>query len=186
MCIDGPKEVVGTEIPGSHHRVLQPEVPQTSCIRADVNSLARIEVPAMPDDSTAPENISRRLSRRPGQTVECGWCGQPVEVPARGRVPLWCSSSCRHRAWESRRANRDPQREVRVVTRTVEVERAAIRSVEVPVPTEPRTAEEWATLLVTFATRLAQGRIYRRDLPTLEPAVRRLADVWLRTINQSP
>ncbi len=150
-----------------------------------VDSLARIEVGPMPDDRTAPENTARQLSRRPGQMVECGWCGRPVEVPARGRVPLWCSSSCRHRAWESRRANRDKQAEVRVVTRTVEVERVVARSVGVPVPTEPRSAEEWATLLEMFATRLAQGRIYRRDLPTLEPAVRRLADVWLRTINQS-
>lgn len=140
----------------------------------------------MPDDSTAPDNTALRLPRRPGQTVECGWCGRPVEVPARGRVPLWCSSSCRHRAWESRRANRDQQGEVRVATRTVEVEKAVTRSIEVPVPTEPRTAEEWATTLETLATRLAQGRIYRRDLPTLEPAVRRLADVWLRTINQRP
>lgn len=139
----------------------------------------------MPDDSSTPENTARQLSRRLGQTVECGWCGRPVKVPARGRVPLWCSSSCRHRAWELRRANRDNHAEVRVVTRTVEVEKVVTRSVEVPVPAEPRSAEEWATLLEMFATRLAQGRIYRRDLPTLEPAVRRLADVWLRTINQS-
>lgn len=122
-----------------------------------VDSLARIEVRPMPDDSTTPGNIARHLARRPGQTVECGWCGRPVEVPARGRVPLWCSSSCRHRAWESRRANRDKQAEVRVVTRTVEVEKVVTRSVEVPVPTEPRSAEERATLLEMFATRLAQA-----------------------------
>ena len=53
-----------------------------------VDSLARIEVGPMPDDRTAPENTARHLSRRPGQMVECGWCGRPVEVPARGRVPL--------------------------------------------------------------------------------------------------
>ena len=121
--------------------------------------------------------------RRPGQTVECGWCGQPVPVPSRGRIPSWCSSSCRHRAWEARRAERDNLPEVRVVTRTIEVEKLVSHTVEVPVPVpvEPRTAEEWATLLETFATRLAQGRIYRRDLSTLEPAVRRLAEVWNRT-----
>lgn len=73
---------------------------------------------------------------------------------------------------------------MRVVTRTVEVEKPVIRSVEVPVPVEPRSADEWAALLETFATRLAQGRIYRRDLPTLEPAVQRLAEVWLRTTNE--
>lgn len=124
-------------------------------------------------------------ARRPGQTVECGWCGRQVPIPARGRVPSWCSSSCRHRAWEARRANRDQTGEVRLVTRTVEVERLVTRTVEVQVPTEPHNAQEWASLLELLATRLAQGRIYRRDLPALEPAVRRLADVWLRTVNQS-
>ena len=122
--------------------------------------------------------------RRPGQTVECGWCGRAVEVPARGRVPSWCSSSCRHRAWEARRASREQLGDVRVVTRMIEVEKPTIRTVEVPVPTEPRTADEWEALLQAFATRLAQGRIYRRDLPTLEPAVRRLVEVWNRTLQQ--
>lgn len=94
-----------------------------------VDSLARIEVRPLPDDSTTPGNTARHLARRPGQTVEWGWCGRTVEVPPRGRIPLWCSSSCRHRAWESRRANRDKQAEVRVVTRTVEVEKVVTRSV---------------------------------------------------------
>lgn len=138
----------------------------------------------MPDDNASAESADGQRPRRPGQTVECGWCGRSVEVPARGRVPLWCSSSCRHRAWEARRASRELQTEVRVVTRTVEVEKPVIRSVEVPVPVEPRSADEWAALLEMFATRLAQGRIYRRDLPTLEPAVQRLAEVWLRTTNE--
>lgn len=129
------------------------------------------------------ENRTRGRRRRPGQTVECGWCGSPVVVPTRGRVPSWCSSSCRHRAWEARRANREQTAEVRVVTQTIEVDRPVVHNVEVPVLTEPRNAEEWATLLETFATRLAQGRIHRRDLPTLEPAVQRLAEVWLRAVN---
>ena len=122
--------------------------------------------------------------RRAGQTVECGWCGRAVEVPARGRVPSWCSSSCRHRAWEARRVDRERPADVRVVTRTVEVEKPTIRMVEVPVPAEPRTAEDWAVVLQALATRLAQGRIYRRDLPTLTPAMRRLVAVWNRTIEQ--
>ena len=123
--------------------------------------------------------------RRPGQTVECGWCGRAVEVPAHGRVPSWCSSSCRHRAWEARRADREQLGDVRVVTRMIEVEKPTTRTVEVRVPTEPRTADEWEALLQAFATRLAQGRIYRRDLPTLEPAVRRLVEVWNRTLQQT-
>lgn len=138
----------------------------------------------MADEKASAEDRGVHRPRRPGQTVECGWCGRFVEVPARGRVPLWCSSSCRHRAWEARRASREQQTEVRVVTRTVEVEKPVTRLVEVPVPVEPRSVDEWAALLETFATRLAQGRIYRRDLPTLEPAVQRLAEVWLRTTNE--
>ena len=122
--------------------------------------------------------------RRPGQTIECGWCGQPILVPARGRIPSWCSSSCRHRAWEARRAERESFPQVRVGTRLVEVERPVRQTVEVPVLTEPHTAEEWATLWETFATRLAQGRIYRRDLATVEPAVRRVVEVWNRTLHQ--
>ena len=31
-------------------------------------------------------------------------CRATVPVPSRGRVPKWCSASCRHRAWEQRRA----------------------------------------------------------------------------------
>jgi hypothetical protein len=60
------------------------------------------------------------------------------------------------------------------------VEKPTIHKVKIP--TEPRTADEWAGLLEALATRLAQGRIYRRDLPTLTPAVRRLVEVWNRTI----
>ncbi len=32
--------------------------------------------------------------------VAFGWCGREVVVAARGRVPHWCGSGCRHRAWE--------------------------------------------------------------------------------------
>ena len=136
----------------------------------------------MPDTAMSHDREPGSGHRRPGQTVECGWCGRVVEVPPRGRVPSWCSSSCRHRAWEARRADREQLADVRVVTRTIEVEKPTIRRVEIPVPTEPRTADEWSALMETFATRLAQGRIYRRDLPILSPAVRRLVEVWNRTM----
>lgn len=131
---------------------------------------------------TGKEPSSGKRRRRPGQTVECGWCGQPVQVPSRGRIPSWCSSSCRHRAWEARRAERENVYEVRVVNRTIEIEKPVSHTIEVPVPVDPRTAEEWAATLDAFATRLAQGRIYRRDLPVLEPHVRRVVEVWNRTL----
>ena len=145
--------------------------------------MARVRVD-MVDESTANVLLRARERRRPGQTVECGWCGRPVDVPARGRVPSWCSSSCRHRAWEARRATREQPPEVKVVTRTIEVDKPVVRTVEVPVPVEPQSAPEWAATLEVLATRLAQGRVYRRDMPVLEPAIQHLVDVWIRTANQ--
>lgn len=158
------------------------EVPQTSCIRNGSKIVGTKNGDCVTDDRTD-EVPTRGGPRRPGQSVECGWCGRSVPVPARGRVPSWCSSSCRHRAWEARRANREQPSEVRVVTQTIEVDRTVIRNVEVPIATEPHSAQEWAAMLEMFATRLAQGRIYRRDLPVLEPAVQHLAEVWIRTVD---
>lgn len=40
-----------------------------------------------------------------------------------------------------------------------------------------RRSPRWTDVLDTFATRLAQGRIYRRELATVEPAGRRLVEV---------
>src|SRR5665647_1374429 len=56
------------------------------------------------DTSGTPTSIPKRVARRPGQSIACGWCGSPIVVPGQGRVPKWCSSSCRHRAWELTRA----------------------------------------------------------------------------------
>src|SRR5450756_3037692 len=53
-----------------------------------------------PAPASTQKATPKRTARRPGQTLACGWCGSSILVPARGRVPKWCSSSCRHRAWE--------------------------------------------------------------------------------------
>ena len=139
----------------------------------------------MAGENAPEEGTEGRQRRRPGQTVECGWCGRPVDIPARGRVPSWCSSSCRHRAWEARRVTREQPPEVKVVTRTIEVDKPVVRTVEVPVPIQPHSAQEWAAVLEMLTTRLAQGRIYRRDLPVLEPAIGRLIEVWIRAVNDA-
>jgi hypothetical protein len=47
---------------------------------------------------TATNDAPTQAPRRPGQTLACGWCGSLIPLPARGRTPKWCSSSCRHRA----------------------------------------------------------------------------------------
>ena len=111
--------------------------------------------------------------RRPDQSVECGWCGKSVRVPSRGRVPKWCSATCRNRAWQ---ANHAPsQGPVRVVQQRVQI----------PVPkSEPRNVGEWCEVLELLSTRLAQGRIYARDLPTLVPVINRLVDVTERRIRE--
>ena len=54
----------------------------------------------------------------------------------------------------------------------------------VPPPAEPRNVGEWVELLELLTTRLAQGRIYRRDLPTLVPAVNHFLDVTDRRIHE--
>ena len=42
---------------------------------------------------------------------------------------------------------------------------------------EPRNVEGWVELLEILSTRLAQGRIHKRDLTALVPAVNRLIEV---------
>ena len=123
------------------------------------------------ETSKAPTAIASH--RLPGQIVECGWCGKTVPVPSRGRVPKWCSATCRNKGWQANHApNQGP---VRVVQQRVQV----------PVPTsEPRNVGEWVELLELLATRLAQGRIYKRDLPALVPAVNRLIDVTDRRLHE--
>ena len=114
-----------------------------------------------------------RSPRLPGQTLACGWCGSPILLPARGRIPKWCSSSCRHRAWELTRAAASGRAAVRVVDRVVEVDLSVTVVKEVPVATAPQ-GPAWPALLAQLAKQLDSGRVYDRDLPAL---ARGLADV---------
>ncbi len=114
-----------------------------------------------------------RSPRRPGQTLACGWCESPILLPARGRTPKWCSSSCRHRAWELTRAAASGRAAVQVVDRVVELERLVTVVQEVPVATVPQGAA-WPAALAQLAAALDTGRVYDRDLPALAQA---LADV---------
>jgi hypothetical protein len=116
-----------------------------------------------------------RSRRRPGQTLACGWCGSPILLPARGRTPKWCSSSCRHRAWELTRAAASGRAAVQVVDRAVMVDRLVTVVEEVPVTTAPKGAE-WPGALAQLATALDSGRVYDRDLPALAQALADVAD----------
>ena len=112
-------------------------------------------------------------------TVTCSWCSTDVTVPAKGRVPKWCGTSCRHRAWEQTRAAASGRSAVDIVERVVEwvvtVQRPVPQSrptqtaPPVPVPAAP-TGNAWAPLLTELARQLDTGRIYTRDLNTILPA----------------
>ena len=148
---------------------------------------ARREVPEfpIPRQSTDPRHATQGtdaslVNGADRGSVTCAWCGSTVRVPGRGRVPKWCSASCRHRAWEQRRAAASGLSAIEVVDRPVEVVRTVTRVkrvvIEPPKVMTPGTAEEWARLLEQLAGRLDRGTIYDRQLPVLRPAVAALVD----------
>ena len=133
--------------------------------------------PEVPD--AGPASAGKLSSpRAPGQVVACGWCGQDVPVPARGRVPKWCSPACRHRAWEQRRAAASGLAAVEVKDRVVETVKTVTvvqhHTTEVPVPVLPGSVDEFVETLADLTRRLDTGRIYDRDLCALTPAVAEL------------
>jgi len=134
--------------------------------------------------ATTERKLERRLPRAPGGTVACGWCGATVTVPNRGRIPKWCSATCRHRAWEQRRAAASGRAAIEVVDRPVEVMRTITKVkaviVEAPIAVAPQTVAEWAGILAELTDRLDRGRIYERDVPALRPAVAALVDAFNR------
>ena len=111
---------------------------------------------------------------RPG-VVTCSWCGADVAVPTKGRVPKWCGTSCRHRAWEQHRAAESGRSAVEVVERVVTVQLPApaprpATLTPVPPAVAVPTGTAWAPLLTELARQLDTGRIYRRDLDAVLPA----------------
>jgi len=116
--------------------------------------------------------------------VTCAWCGASVQVAERGRVPKWCSATCRHRAWEQRRAAESGLVAIEVVERPVEVVRTVTKVeqvlVDVPRPASPRSTGEWAAQLEDLADQLDRGRIYDRDVAALMPAMTALVAAFNR------
>lgn len=115
--------------------------------------------------------------RAPGQVIACaGWCGQNVTIPARGRVPKWCSATCRHRAWEQARAAASGLAAVEVKDRTVETVKTVTvvqhHTKEVPYPWRPNSIPDFVDVLADLTARLDSGRVYDRDLPALTAAVK--------------
>lgn len=135
---------------------------------------------AVTADVVGPKPHTKRL---PGQVVKCGWCGNWVAVPSRGRVPKWCSTTCRHRAWEQRRAAASGLAAVEVVDRVIQLEAPPPPPPPEPEPREPvtpRTVDDWVQQLDHLARALDTGRIYVRDLPQLRTAIEGVMDAYDR------
>ncbi|GAB78184.1 hypothetical protein SAMN05421595_0705 [Austwickia chelonae] len=155
--------------------------------RRTIRQALAVEQPptaARKEQPAPPTTRSRRPPRVAGQQAACGWCGASVAVPARGRVPKWCSDTCRHRAWEQRRAAASGRSAVHVIDRTIETVKTVTvvqrERVEVPVLVQPRTAGEYAAVLAALAGRVDAGRIYQRDLPVITDAVNGLIEALHR------
>ena len=109
-------------------------------------------VPVTPDESgIAPQRLAART---------CGWCRGPITVKTTGRLPKWCSPSCRQRAWEQSRAAASGRSAVEIVERRVEI----------PTPIAPKR-QDWTRLLGELARQIEDGRIYDRDLLSLSVAL---------------
>jgi len=87
-----------------------------------------------------------------------------------GRVPTWCSNSCRHRAWEQRRAAASGLASREPVERIVEVEVPVTITETVEVEMLPKGAS-WADALTQLADQIDRGRVYDRDLVCIAPAL---------------
>lgn len=117
---------------------------------------------------TATSDAGEGSERRRAATT-CGWCGTPMQPKARGRIPKWCSPSCRQRAWEQARAAQSGLAAVTVVERRVEV----------AVPAAP-TRRDWPRLLHDLARQLDHGRVYDRDLAELAVALDAVLEAYRR------
>jgi hypothetical protein len=68
------------------------------------------------DDSLGGFNVDRRFDyriagirgqpRKRPKTLRCGWCKEKFKVAPHGRLPEFCSHSCRQRAYEKKRWQR--------------------------------------------------------------------------------
>lgn len=124
--------------------------------------------------SAAPDAGVDGRARRAAATT-CGWCGGRITPHSRGPIPKWCSSACRHRAWEQARAAASGRAAVQVVERRVEV------------PTrQPLARRDWPQALRELAQQLDDGRIYDRDLPGLSMALNAVLEAYKRRPNVRP
>jgi hypothetical protein len=125
-----------------------------------------MDVPTPPGGSTpvAADGRARRAA-----ASSCAWCGGVITPRSRGPIPKWCSTTCRHRAWEQMRAAASGRSAVQVVERRVEIS----------TPIAP-TRRDWGPLLTELARQLEDGRVYDRDLVALAEALNAVLDAYSR------
>ncbi len=136
-----------------------------SLVQKDMASSEVQTTPELPPERALPAAKTRRPT-----TVACTWCGSETVVLPVGRVPSWCSNSCRHRAWEQRRAAASGLASREQVERVVEVEVPVTIIKEVEIEVMPKGAS-WANALTQLADQLDRGLVYDRDLPDLVTAI---------------
>lgn len=119
----------------------------------------------------ARDAVPAPASTRRQAATTCAWCNGPINVQPVGRIPKWCSQTCRQRAWEQRRAAASGWSAVTVVERVIVA----------PVPTTTESAtRNWPALLDDLTQQLGRGHLYRRDLPDLAAALDRVLAAYRR------
>jgi len=110
----------------------------------------------------------------------CAWCATSFEVNTVGRIPTWCSATCRHRAWEQSRAAASGRSAIQLVERIVEVDRPM--PVGEKTPAAPPNGAGWIAMLAELVRQLDTGRVYRRDLDAIARASIALNDALRRRL----
>jgi hypothetical protein len=148
-------------------RSKKPRMPKAS---GPQGTAPRVGMPDTPPAGASPAGVAEATGqpRRLAATA-CGWCGGPLAVKDRGRIPKWCSPACRQRAWEQARAAASGRSAVELVERRIEV----------PVAATPKRAD-WPRLLHELTRQINDGRIYDRDLDNLAVAINAVVDACVR------
>jgi hypothetical protein len=82
------------KVAGQHLRLMWPSSCQ--CIPSQISSLT------MNRDDRRRLDYALGRRKRP-RTLRCRWCNSKIEIKPRGRVPEFCSQTCRQRAYEQRK-----------------------------------------------------------------------------------
>lgn len=128
-----------------------------------------------PPSAMADEDLTDAQHRRRAAST-CAWCNGEIEVKATGRLPKWCSPSCRQRAWEQTRAAASGRSAVEVIERRVEVTSPR----PAPSRSASRDRRDWPAELFRLAHDLDSGAVYQRDLAGVGAALQNVAAAYDR------